>query len=220
MAARHLPPNPQTLRPPSCADIEALPPHVVGEILGGELVVSPRPWPRHARAASVLGALIGPPYGLGRGGPGGWQILDEPELSLGIDRRFDPVVPDLAGWRLETMPSLPTTAQFHVRPDWVCEVLSPTNARRDRMLKLPFYARAGIGYCWLVDPEQELIEVFENLGTKWMLRDVVGGRETVALAPFEAAPIDLGLIWGPAEQEPISDGTVRGPESEGENPAL
>lgn len=206
-------------RPPGYADIEALPPHVVGEILDGELVVSPRPWPRHARAASVLGALIGPPCGLGRGGPGGWQILDEPELSLGLDRRFDPVVPDLAGWRLEKMPSLPTTAQFHVRPDWVCEVLSPTNARRDRMLKLPFYARAGIGYCWLVDPDQELVEVFENLGTHWKLWGVFGGRETVALAPFEEVPLELGLIWGPAEQEPISDGTVRSPESEGENPA-
>lgn len=208
-------------RPPSYADIEALPPQWVGEILDGELVVSPRPRPRHARAASVIGMLIGPPYGLGRGGPGGWQILDEPELSLGIDRRFDPVVPDLAGWRLETMPSLPTTAQFHVRPDWVCEVLSPTNARRDRMLKLPFYARAGIGYCWLVDPDQELVEVFENLGAQWKLWGVLGNRETVALAPFEAVPLDLGLLWGPAE-EPISDAEAAAPESEsdeGENPA-
>jgi len=212
MVALPVPPVPHTPRPPSYADIEALPPHVVGEILDGELVVSPRPRPRHARASSVIGMLIGPPYGLGRGGPGGWQILDEPELSLGIDRRFDPVVPDLAGWRLETMPSLPTTAQFHVRPDWVCEVLSPTNARRDRMLKLPFYARAGIGYCWLVDPDQELVEVFENLGTHWMLWGVFGGRETVTLAPFEEVPLDLGLLWGPAEHEPASEAPVGDPE--------
>lgn len=212
-------PLPQSPRSPSYADIEALPPQWVGEILDGELVVSPRPRPRHARAASVIGMLIGPPYGLGRGGPGGWQIFDEPELSLGIDRRYDPVVPDLAGWRLTTMPDLPTTAQFHVRPDWVCEVLSPSTARRDRMLKLPFYARAGAGYCWLVDPDQELVEVFENLGTHWKLWGVFGERETVALAPFEEVPLELGLIWGPAEQEPISGGTDRGPESEGEKPA-
>ena len=119
IVALPLPALAQSTRPPSYADIEALPPNVVGEILGGELVVSPRPRPRHARAASNLGMLVGPPFRLGRGGPGGWQILDEPELSLdvsasraaaslGIDRRYDPVVPDLAGWRLETMPHLPS----------------------------------------------------------------------------------------------------------------
>ncbi|HRE88369.1 MAG TPA: Uma2 family endonuclease [Myxococcota bacterium] len=207
MVALPLPALAQSTRPPSYADIEALPPNVVGEILGGELVVSPRPKPRHAQASSLLGGLLIPPFRLGRGGPGGWQILDEPELSLGIDRRYDPVVPDLAGWRLETMPHLPTTAQFLVRPDWVCEVLSQSTARRDRMLKLPFYARAGVGYCWLVDPDQELVEVFENLGTEWKLWGVFGGREAVALAPFEAVPLDLGLIWGPPE-EPASETPV------------
>jgi Uma2 family endonuclease len=102
---------------------------------------------------------------------------------------------------------LPTTAKFHVRPDWVCEVLSQSTARRDRMLKLPFYARAGVGYCWLVDPDQELVEVFENLGTHWKPWGVFGAREEVALAPFEAVPLDLGLIWGPPE-EPSSEAAV------------
>ena len=210
MVAVPVPPVPKA---PTYADIEALPPHVVGEILNGELVVSPRPRPRHARVTSYLGALLVPPYALGRGGPGGWIILDEPELSLpngglpapaGLstaDRRFDPVVPDLAGWRLTTMPDLPTTAQFHIRPDWICEVLSPSTARRDRMLKLPFYARAGVGHCWLIDPDQELVEVFENLGSQWKLVGVYGGRETVSLAPFDEAPLELGLLWGPAETE-------------------
>ncbi len=93
----HRPLVPRGAHAPTHADIEALPPHVVGEILGGELVASPRPAPRHANTASVLGMLIGTPFRLGVGGPGGWQILDEPELSLGVDPRFDPVVSDLAG---------------------------------------------------------------------------------------------------------------------------
>jgi hypothetical protein len=125
-------------RAPTYADIEALPPHLTGEILGGALVVSPRPAPAHANAASVLGGLLIAPFRLGRGGPGGWWILNEPELSLGVERGFDPVVPDLAGWSRETMPTLPLTAQFRTVPDWVCEVASPGTQRHDRALKLPF----------------------------------------------------------------------------------
>lgn len=184
-------------RRPTYADIEALPEHLVGEIIAGELVVSPRPRPLHARTTSRLGMTLGPAFELGLGGPGGWRIIDEPELSLGVDRDYDPVVPDLAGWRLETLPTLPTTAQFKTTPDWVCEVISRSTARRDRMLKLPFYARAGIGHCWLVDPEQELIEVYENAGGRWALAGVYGGREAIHPPPFEAVALDLALLWGP-----------------------
>ncbi len=119
-------PAAQRIRP-TYADIEALPPHVVGEIIAGELVVSPRPAPRHANAASTLGMLLGPPYRFGSGGPGGWWLEFEPELHLGVDADYDPIVPDLAGWRIERMPTLPEAASFEVVPDWVCEVLSPTN---------------------------------------------------------------------------------------------
>ena len=75
------------------ADLEALPPHLVGELVAGRLIASPRPSPRHARASSDLGGLLTPPFRFGRGGPGGWWILDEPELHLGQDV----LVPDLAG---------------------------------------------------------------------------------------------------------------------------
>ncbi len=201
-------------RRPTYADIEALPEHLNGEIIAGELVVSPRPRPRHAQATTNLGMLIGPPFSMGLGGPGRWVILFEPELSLGVDRDYDPLIPDIAGWRIETMPTLPTTAQFKTCPDWVCEVLSKSTARRDRMLKLPFYARAGVAHCWLVDPEQQTLEVFENLATsgssvpaQWKLVGVFGGREAIAAPPFEAVPLDLALLWGPVEPgEPAAPG--------------
>src|SRR5436305_207687 len=118
------------------ADIEALPEHLTGEILDGELFVSPRPAPPHAEASSALGVILGGPFRFGRGGPGGWRILDEPELHLG----GDVVVPDLAGWRLERMPALPKIAWFELAPDSVCEVLSPSTVVHDRHRKLAFYA--------------------------------------------------------------------------------
>lgn len=182
-------------RRPTYRDIEALPDHVVGEILAGELVVSPRPAPRHTQAASTLGGLLVVQYHLGIGGPGGWWIEDEPELSLGVDPDYDPVIPDLAGWRFETMPELPETAQFEIVPDWVCEVVSPSSVRADRFLKLPFYARAGVGHAWLVDPAAELLEVYRLDGPTWRLASISAGATRVRAEPFDAVELDLGLLW-------------------------
>lgn len=184
-----------TPRRPTYADIAALPEHVVGEILGGELVVSPRPAAPHARASSVLGALIGSAFDLGLGGPGGWWIVDEPELSLGVDPSFDPVVPDIAGWRREAMPEHPVTPQFHSVPDWICEVISPSTRRRDRVLKLPFYAQAGVRHVWLVDPGAQTLEVFRLVDGGWHLAGVYGGDEAVRAEPFEAIELPLGALW-------------------------
>lgn len=182
-------------RRPTYADIEALPEGVNGEILGGELVVSPRPAPRHAYTASKLGGLLIGPFADGIGGPGGWWILDEPELSLDVDPDFDPVIPDLAGWTRATMPELPTTAQFPLVPDWVCEVLSPSTATHDRSLKLPYYARAGVGHAWLVDPIARTVEVFALQGGRWVLLHVASKDQVVALEPFEAVKLKLGRLW-------------------------
>lgn len=128
-------------------DLLAVPPHVVGELMGGELVTSPRPGPRHASVVTGLGGDLHIRWQRGQGGPGGWLILNEPELRLGQDV----LVPDIAGWRRETLPGPLVTAHFEIRPDWVCEVLSPSNALRDRAKKLPIYAQHGVPWAWLVD---------------------------------------------------------------------
>src|SRR5262245_19454608 len=131
------------------ADVLAAPPHVVAEIINGELVTSPRRGPPQARAASVLGSALGGPFDRGAGGPGGWWILYQPELHL--QALGERIVPDLAGWRVERMPELPQTAYFELPPDWICEVLSPSTEARDRTDKLPIYAAARVAHAWLVD---------------------------------------------------------------------
>jgi Uma2 family endonuclease len=203
--------RPLTARAPTYTDIEALPPHVVGEILGGELVVSPRPSIPHARAGSRLGMLLGTPFELGIGGPGGWYILDEPELSLGVDPRYDPVVPDLAGWRTETLPSLPLTAQAKVVPDWVCEVSSPSTQRHDRILKLPFYGRAGVRHAWLLDPLAQTLEVYRLVDDHWLLAGSYGGDETVRAEPFDAVELPLALLWPQPAPEAAPEASGDGP---------
>jgi len=199
----------ETPRRPSYADIEALPPNVVGEILGGELFVSPRPATPHARSCSKLEMLLGPPFDLGTSGPGGWHIVFEPELSLGVDPGFDPVVPDLAGWRVDVVPEFPSVAQMTIAPQWVCEVLSPSTQRADRVLKLPFYGRAGVEHAWLIDPVAETLEVFALKSGVWTVAGSHSGDDVVRAAPFDAIELALSWLWGrrPAEPdaEPSSD---------------
>jgi Uma2 family endonuclease len=184
-------PGAKSSKPATYADIEALPPHLIGEILDGELVASPRPAPRHAQASSNLGVLLGNPFGFGRGGPGGWRIVDEPESHL----HRDVVVPDIAGWRLERMPALPSTAYFELPPDWACEVLSESTRRRDRVQKLSIYAREKVTHVWLIDPDAQTLEVFRLDGARWLLVGTWSGTDKVRAEPFDALELDLALLW-------------------------
>ncbi len=174
-------------------DLLALPPDVVGEIIDGDLLVMPRPRPRHAAAASSLGEELGPPFRRGRGGPGGWIFLDEPELHLGQDV----VVPDLAGWRRERMSELPDVAFLELAPDWICEVLSPSTARVDRVLKRRIYARERVAHYWLLDPDARTLEVERLDGDSYRIVLSASEEDKVRAEPFDALELDLALLWTP-----------------------
>ncbi len=172
-------------------DVLAAPPNRVAEIVNGELRLSPRPAGPHTAAASALGEELGPPFKRGRGGPGGWIILDEPELHLADDI----VVPDLAGWRRSTMDRVPDAPYFTLRPDWICEVLSPSTERLDRAEKLDIYARAGVAHAWLVNPSLRTLEVLRLSGDKWLTLAVHQGEARIRAEPFDAIELDLAILW-------------------------
>jgi Uma2 family endonuclease len=172
-------------------DLLQVPENLVAEIIHGQLVTHPRPAPRHAVTSSSLGIEVGGPFDKGRGGPGGWWILDEPELHLGPQV----LVPDLAGWRRERLPALPETAWFELAPDWVCEVLSPSTARVDRVEKLPIYAAAGVRHAWLIDPDLRTLEAFENHDGRWLLLAARENDNPIELPPFDAISFPLNVLW-------------------------
>lgn len=173
-------------------DVLNAPEHMVAEIIDGELYLQPRPAKPHAVAASALGEELGPPFKRGRGGPGGWIILYEPEVHLG----GDVLVPDLAGWRRERMPFMTTAeAYFTLAPDWVCEVLSPSTAVKDRAKKLPIYAREGVRHVWLVDPLQRTLDVLRLQDRNWLIVAVHEGNARVRAEPFDAIELELGVLW-------------------------
>jgi Uma2 family endonuclease len=173
------------------ADLLSVPSHLIGELIDGELFTQPRPAAPHARAASRLGMDVGGPFDRGKGGPGGWVILYEPELHL----HGDALVPDLAGWRRERMPELPQAPAFELAPDWVCEVLSPSTQRHDRVLKMRVYARERVGHVWLVDPAAQTLEVYAWSDKGWFRSQVGEGTEKIRTTPFDAVELDLAALW-------------------------
>lgn len=183
----------------SYEDVLAAPRHQVAEIIDGELHLHRRPAVPHAAAATALGEELGPPFKRGRGGPGGWILLDEPELHLGADI----LVPDLGGWRRERLGVLPSGAYLTLAPDWVCEVLSPSTAKTDRADKLPVYAREGVRHVWLLDPLQRTLEVLRLDGSRWTLLDVHKDDARVRAEPFEVFELELAVLWMDVERSDV-----------------
>jgi Uma2 family endonuclease len=173
--------------------LAALPDNRVGEIIGGQLYTQPRPAGPHAVACSTLLMDIGGAYHRGHGGPGGWWILDEPELHFVRDTEV--LVPDIAGWRRQRLPRPPRGHRFEVVPDWVCEVVSPATAKKDRVVKLPVYARHGVPYLWLVDPLARTLETLALQDGRWTVIGLFKDRDRVRAAPFPDLHLELSALW-------------------------
>lgn len=173
------------------ADLEAVPEHLVAEIIDGELMTHPRPTPRHTIAASALNGALISPFQNALGGPGGWIFATEPELHL--ERQV--VVPDLAAWRRERLDLHPEAKFIETPPDWICEVLSPSTEKRDRTVKRRIYGEAGVRHLWHLDPRQELLETFLLQDKNWILDGTWTSDDDVRAAPFDAISFPLANLW-------------------------
>jgi Uma2 family endonuclease len=177
-------------RPATYEDLLKVPDHKVAEILDGELHVSPRPASLHGLVSLRLGGHL-LAFDDGYQGQRGWWILPEPELHLGPDV----LVPDLAGWRTERLPRV-SNVKFHaLAPDWVCEVISPSTERIDRLKKLRIYAREGIRHAWLIDPIARTIEIRRLEAGAWVLISIHRDNEVINPEPFDVLPLPLVRLW-------------------------
>jgi Uma2 family endonuclease len=172
-------------------DLVAAPDDKIAEIVAGDLYLSPRPHLRHSHILSGLAADLHGSFDRGKTGPEGWWILIEPELHL----FGDVLVPDIAGWKRERLPAIPDAAAMELAPDWVCEILSPSTARFDRLQKMPRYALAGVAHLWIIDPGPRRLEVYERAGGEWSLVQTHTGESIVSAPPFGDGPVDLGRLW-------------------------
>ncbi|MBF0474900.1 MAG: Uma2 family endonuclease [Deltaproteobacteria bacterium] len=173
-------------------DLYSIPENMTGEIIEGELIVTPRPSKKHAYASSVLDKTIGTPYQIGgRGGPGGWIFLMDQEIKL--DENI--VVPALAAWRRERFPVLEETNWISVAPNWVCEILSPSTFRHDKVKKMPLYARHAVEHIWLIDPVAMTMDAFRLESGRWVLLGSYADQGKVRVEPFQEIELDLADLW-------------------------
>ena len=183
-------------KPASYEDLLALPENVRAEVLGGRIVTAPAPLPKHSRAQRALGSFVGGPFDDddGRGGPGGWWIFAEVDVALGA---HDIVRPDLAGWRRQRLADPAEQRPITVIPDWVCEILSPSTAARDKVQKRALYAHAGIPHYWIVDVDARTLEAFTLESGRWVLAGSYDDATTATIPPFDAVELEVGRLFLP-----------------------
>lgn len=184
-------------------DLLAMPAEERAEILAGELVTAPAPLPRHSKAQGAARRFLGGPFDDddGRGGPGGWWIFVEVDVRLG---QHDIVRPDLAGWQRERLVRPGSTRPIDIVPDWVCEVVSPSTASRDRVTKRNLYARSGIAHYWLIDPEARVLEALALRDGNWLELGVYDDSATARIPPFEAVELEIGRLFLPREADELA----------------
>ncbi len=180
-------------------DLYKIPDNQTGEIIDGQLIVTPRPSRKHVICATALGAAVTAPYQFGQGnGPGGWIFAIEPEIGLGEQI----MVPDLAGWRRGRFPIEEDHNWISAVPDWVCEILSPGTFRTDKVKKMPIYAHHGVGHIWLVDPVAMTMDAFRLESGKWVLLGSFAENDKVRVEPFQQIQINLEVLWLESLQSP------------------
>jgi len=189
-----------TTKPATLAELDALPPSIAGEIIEGVLYTMTKPRARHQRTALKIASSVGASFDDGVGGPGGWWVIAEPGIEL--PNNTPEIVPDVAGWQRHRMPELPLDEPIRVVPDWVCEILSPTTRRHDLLIKMPYYAKIGVAYAWLVDLEARAVTAQRLESGRWLTLATYGDEIEARIEPFDVVPLNVGSWWPPASESP------------------
>lgn len=176
-------------------DLLALPGDVKGEIVDGAVVTQPAPLPRHSHVQRAVSSFVGKPFhdDDGFGGPGGWWILLEVDVRLGLHV----VRPDLAGWRRERLVDPWDSRPIDARPDWVCEIVSPSNAAADRVTKHRIYAEHEVPFYWIIDPAEGTLEALRLEAGVWVDAGSFDVTDVARIAPFEAIELAVGRLFPP-----------------------
>ncbi|MEM9455739.1 MAG: Uma2 family endonuclease [Myxococcota bacterium] len=168
------------------------------ELIDGEIIQKALPSGRHGAAQLRLGRHIGPYDRRTKDPeePGGWRFASEVEVRL-----LDGVIvrPDLAGWRRERLPSFPESSPVTVRPDWICEILSRSNAVRDLWEKLSLYHRAGVPHYWVLDPVRHTLRVHRYAEPGYQVVLDVGHDAVVRAEPFERLELVVAELFDDGE---------------------
>ncbi len=189
--------------PATEADLLALPEEGRGyELIDGDLVEK-QGGLRHGRAQLRLGQRL-EPYDRPSGGgdlPGGWLFAAEQLVRFASGRTLRP---DVAGWRLERLPVPPADedAVIAVRPDWIAEIVSSSNAGNDLVKKRRIYYQHGVPHYWIIDPRDAILTVLRWTPDGYIEALVAEREERVRAEPFESVEFLVGGLFGDEDELP------------------
>jgi Uma2 family endonuclease len=79
-------------------------------------------------------------------------------------------------------------------PDLVIEILSDSNPDHDRVLKLEMYQRVGVPEYWIVNPDEESVDIYVQSNGK--LKLLATHRESIEVATLPGVRVNLNEVWG------------------------
>ena len=159
------------------------------ELVDGELIVSPSPVSLHSHAVMKLSTLLDTYI----------EAHDLGRLFGELDTEFDPFNvrrPDMMFVAKEQSEKMdPHSAASSDDAELVIEVISPSSVRTDREIKFQQYAKAGIRYYWIVDPQRRTFEAYVLAGKSYRVHVKGSGNAVVHAKPFVDLAIPLQKLW-------------------------
>jgi len=176
-----------------------IPTDVRAQVIDSEVIEMATPSAEHGNAQAGIVTCLRRLFHRRAGGelPGGWWIMTEVEIEFEPDQLF---IPDVVGWRRSQSASAPSGRPTILRPDWVCEVVSPATANDDLVKKLRVFQRSSVRYYWTVDLSHETLTVLRWMPEGYLVSLTAGRGDRVRAEPFDAVEIRVGVLFGDDEE--------------------
>jgi Uma2 family endonuclease len=178
----------------TATDLHALPEHVRAELIHGSIVEKAAPSAEHSGSQFAISMAIGRRFQRRPGGrwPGGWWFATEAEVEYETHEVY---VHDVAGWRRDRVTDPPTGRPVRIRPDWACELLSPSNAKRDRVDKFQVLHRNQVPFYWIADPLEQTLIVHRWQPKGYLVSLTASAGDIVRAEPFDAVELRVATLF-------------------------
>jgi Uma2 family endonuclease len=182
------------------ADLAALGDDSRSEVIHGVIVEKASPSAEHGASQFSFSGVLLRRFQRHPGGrwPGGWWFGTEIDVEYETHEIY---LHDIVGWRRERVPERPSGRPIRIRPDWACELLSPSNSKRDVVDKFNVLHTNGVPHYWIADPIEQTLIVhrWESAGYLVVLSAAAG--DVVRAEPFDAVELRVSTLFGIEDDE-------------------